>query len=95
MAKPSGRVYPLAIYPLIILTLAAVAAQPAVAQGNGAPANPPLGQPGQVETRPANATGQPEYAIKARVPLTIVDVVVTDAKGKPVHGLKQPGFTFL
>ena len=53
-----------------------------------APASP-------VETRPSQTTGKPEYVIKARVPLTIVDVVVTDAKGKPVHGLKQSDFTVL
>jgi len=38
---------------------------------------------------------QPQYTIQARVPITIVDVVVTDAKGKPVHGLKQSDFTIL
>jgi VWFA-related protein len=41
------------------------------------------------------SAGQPQYTIRARVPLTIVDVVVTDAKGKPVHGLKQSDFTLL
>ena len=40
-------------------------------------------------------SGQPQYTIQARVPLTIVDVTVTDAKGKPVHGLKQTDFTVL
>ena len=39
--------------------------------------------------------GQPQYTIQARVPITIVDVTVTDAKGKPVHGLKQTDFTVL
>jgi VWFA-related protein len=38
---------------------------------------------------------QPQYTIQARVPLTIVDVTVTDAKGNPVHGLKQSDFTIL
>lgn len=36
----------------------------------------------------AQRPGQPQYTIHARVPITIVDVTVTDAKGKPVHGLK-------
>lgn len=48
-----------------------------------------------VETTPSPATGQPQYTIRARVPLTIVDVVVTDAKGHPVHGLQQSDFTLL
>ncbi len=33
--------------------------------------------------------------IQTRVPLTIVDITVTDAKGNPVHGLKQSDFTLL
>jgi VWFA-related protein len=37
----------------------------------------------------------PENTLHTRVPLTIVDVVVTDAKGNPVHGLKQSDFTLL
>jgi VWFA-related protein len=40
------------------------------------------------------AAGQP-YTIQTRVPLTIVDVVVTDSKGHPVHGLQQSDFTLL
>jgi len=43
----------------------------------------------------AQDTNQPQYTIRARVPLTIVDVVVTDSKGHPVHGLKQSDFTVL
>ena len=39
--------------------------------------------------------GQPQYTIQTRVPITIVDVTVTDAKGKPVHGLQQTDFTVL
>jgi VWFA-related protein len=38
---------------------------------------------------------QPEYTIQARVPLTYVDVVVTDAQGHPVRGLKQSDFILL
>ena len=48
-----------------------------------------------VETAPSPTTGQPQYTLRARVPLTIVDVVVTDAKGHPVHGLQQSDFTLL
>ncbi|HEY4381275.1 MAG TPA: hypothetical protein VGN01_13070, partial [Acidobacteriaceae bacterium] len=47
-----------------------------------------------VETTPS-AAGQPQYTIRARVPLTVVDVTVTDAKGHPVHGLQQSDFTLL
>ena len=47
-----------------------------------------------VQTTPAPA-GQSPYTIETRVPLTIVDVIVTDAKGKPVHGLMQSDFTIL
>jgi len=43
----------------------------------------------------ACAFGQTPYTLRTRVPLTIVDVVVTDAAGKPVHGLKQADFTLL
>jgi VWFA-related protein len=52
-------------------------------------------QQSAVEASPAQGAGQPQYTIRARVPLTIVDVVVTDAKGKPVHDLKQSDFTVL
>jgi VWFA-related protein len=37
----------------------------------------------------------PQYTIHTQVPLTILDVVVTDSKGKPVHGLKPSDFTLL
>jgi len=43
----------------------------------------------------SQSNGQPEYTLQARVPLTIVDVVVTDEKGKFVHGLKQTDFSVL
>ncbi|MGP8259720.1 MAG: VWA domain-containing protein [Acidobacteriaceae bacterium] len=39
--------------------------------------------------------GQAQYTLQARVPLTILDVVVTDAKGKFVRGLTQADFTVL
>jgi VWFA-related protein len=50
--------------------------------------------PPQVQSTPS-PTGQPQYTIRTRVPLTIVDVTVTDAKGHPVHDLKQSDFTLL
>ncbi len=50
-------------------------------------------QQSTVEATALSQTGQPQFTIRARVPLTIVDVVVTDAKGHPVHGLKQSDFT--
>jgi len=43
----------------------------------------------------AQESGQPQYTIRQRVPLTIVDVTVTDDKGHPVHGLHQSEFTLL
>jgi VWFA-related protein len=52
-------------------------------------------QQSAVETSRTQGAAQPGYVIRARVPLTIVDVVVTDAKGKSVHGLKQTDFTVL
>jgi len=48
-----------------------------------------------VQKTAAEGSGQAQYTLRARVPLTIVDVVVTDAAGKPVHGLKQADFTLL
>jgi len=51
-----------------------------------------LSVPAQSNDQPR---AQPQYTIRARVPLTIVDVVVTDATGHPVHGLKQSNFTIL
>ncbi len=46
-----------------------------------------------VQTAPTQ-TG-PQYTIRARVPLTILDIQVADAKGHPVHNLKQSNFTVL
>lgn len=54
---------------------------------------PAFAQPAGVQSNAA--PGQPAYTIQTRVPLTIVDVVVTDAKGHPVHGLTQSDFTLL
>jgi VWFA-related protein len=42
-----------------------------------------------------SAQTQTMYTIQTRVPLTILDVVVTDSKGKPVQGLKESDFTVL
>jgi VWFA-related protein len=44
-------------------------------------------------TAQANSPAIP--TIQTRVPLTIVDITVTDAKGNPVHGLQQSDFTVL
>ena len=52
-------------------------------------------QTNKIQTTPSQTTGQPQYTLRARVPLTILDVVVTDSKGLPVHGLKQSDFTVL
>jgi VWFA-related protein len=52
-------------------------------------------QTNQVQTTASPTTGQPQYTLRARVPLTLLDVVVTDTKGRPVHGLKQSDFTVL
>jgi VWFA-related protein len=49
-------------------------------------------QSNQIQTT-QSPDGKPGYTIKARVPLTILDIVVTDDKGHPVHGLKQSDFS--
>jgi VWFA-related protein len=54
---------------------------------------PAQSKPNQVQSTPS-PTG-PQYTIKTRAPLTIVDVIVTDAAGHPVHGLTQSDFTLL
>jgi VWFA-related protein len=36
-----------------------------------------------------------KYVLKAQSPLVVLDVVVTDKKGQPVHGLKASDFTVL
>ncbi|MGA1983030.1 MAG: VWA domain-containing protein [Acidobacteriaceae bacterium] len=41
------------------------------------------------------SSAQPQFTIQTRVPLTIVDVTMADAKGNPVHGLQQSDFTIL
>ena len=50
---------------------------------------------GSAAAQTPQGSGQPQYTIQTRVPITIVDVTVTDTKGKPVHGLKQTDFTVL
>jgi VWFA-related protein len=52
-------------------------------------------QTNSIQTAPPQGAGKPGYTIRARVPLTILDVVVTDDKGHPIHGLKQSDFTVL
>ena len=45
-----------------------------------------------------NPTQEPvggEYVLKSESPLVVLDVVVTDKKGEPVHGLKSSDFTVL
>jgi hypothetical protein len=51
--------------------------------------------PNAIQAAPSQSPSQPQYTLHARVPLTILDVVVTDAKGHPVHALKQSDFTIL
>jgi VWFA-related protein len=46
----------------------------------------------------ANPTQEPvewEYVLKSESPLVVLDVVVTDKMGQPVHGLKAENFTVL
>ena len=81
------------VYRWLTVTLCAClslgAAPAAITQAGGA------APPNAVRTVPSQTTGKPEYVIRARVPLTILDVVVTDSKGHSVHGLKQADFTVL
>jgi VWFA-related protein len=50
-----------------------------------------------VTSQPGGGTSpnSPQYTMSTRVPITILDIVVTNAKGQPVHGLKQSDFTIL
>jgi VWFA-related protein len=63
-------------------------ATPAPANPSPAPLNPPQITPPQV-------IGPPDYMLRERVPLTFLDIVVTDSKGNPIHGLQQSDFTIL
>jgi VWFA-related protein len=83
LAGPTARKLPPCIELLLLAFALAVTASPIASAQN------------TVETTPSPTTGQPQFTIRARVPLTIVDVVVTDQKGHPVHGLKQSDFTLL
>jgi len=60
--------------------------------GVGGPILPPT-QTIPTQASPVQATGEPEYILRTRVPITILDIVVTDSKGHPVHNLKQSDFT--
>ncbi len=57
---------------------------------------PQMSLPGQ-SLSPTNAQtlGSDAYQVKVKVTRIILDVVVTDAKGKPVEGLKQDDFKVL
>jgi VWFA-related protein len=47
------------------------------------------------QVNPAQEPVGGEHALKAESPLVVLDVVVTDKKGEPVHGLKASDFTVL
>lgn len=66
----------------LLLTLVGCAATVLTAQTAGAPL------PAQ-----ANPSGLPQYTLKTNVNRVLVDVVVTDAHGQPVHGLTKSDFT--
>jgi VWFA-related protein len=71
-------------HPLSLLACVALSAPAAF------PQKPP--QPNQIQAT-QSPEGKPGYTIKARVPLTILDIVVTDDKGHTVHNLKQSDFS--
>lgn len=50
---------------------------------------------GTAFSAPAQETNTGQFVLQAQVPLVIVDVVVTDKKGQPIHGLKESDFTVL
>jgi VWFA-related protein len=56
-----------------------------------APAQTPTVQ----TTQTTQNSTQPEYTIRTRVPITILDVIVTDRDGHPVHDLTEADFTIL
>jgi VWFA-related protein len=56
--------------------------------------NPPAAQPTPSQTLP-QVGGPPEYLVRTRAPITFLDIVVTDNKGNPVHGLQSSDFTIL
>jgi VWFA-related protein len=63
-------------------------------------ANMTFAAPAPVKTRTSKwsqtkDSTQPQFTIQTRIPLTIVDITVTDAKGNPVHSLQQSDFTIL
>ena len=47
------------------------------------------------QVNPAQEPVGGEYVLKSESPLVVLDVVVTDKKGEPVHGLKASAFTVL
>ncbi len=51
-------------------------------------------QPNPIQTTQA-PSGKPGYTLRARVPLTILDIVVADDEGHPVHNLKLSDFRIL
>ncbi len=61
-------------------------------QGGAASATP---SPQQGQTQPSPAPRGGKYVLESQVPLVILDVVVTDSKGNPQHGLKASDFTVL
>jgi VWFA-related protein len=47
------------------------------------------------QANPAQEPVEGRYVLKSESPLVVLDVVVTDKKGQPVHGLKAADFTVL
>lgn len=76
---------------IAFFAIAPMGALPQAGAGSTSPSAPQSVTP----SNPAQEPDASKFVLKAQVPLVVIDVVVTDKKGQPVHGLKQSDFTVL